>query len=336
MTVRHLFVLALTASFSLSGVAHAQTDQERAGARLAATQGVKAYEAGNHQDAVNYLERAESLVHSPIHLLFLGRANEKLGRLVQAREAYLKLIREQIKPTDPQSFRDAQAAAQVESKPLETRVPSVTLRIEGAPAENANVVLDGKPLAAALVGVPLPINPGEHNVEVTGDAIEGTSQRITIAEGTQSTVVLKVTPRAVTATAATPGSLTATGSSAPTTTSGAAERPVPTGVYIGLAATGVFAVGAAVTGILASSNHSDFEDANKGQDPAKANDLKDKGQTLNIVTDVFLGGAVIAGGVTAFLYFTRPETHPATSSERVSVTPFIGPHGGSVSLSGRF
>src|SRR5262245_24282354 len=55
--------LASCLTFSASH-ADAQTDQERAGARAAANQGVTAYEAGNYKDALSFMERAENLVHA--------------------------------------------------------------------------------------------------------------------------------------------------------------------------------------------------------------------------------------------------------------------------------
>lgn len=84
------------------------------------------------------------------------------------------------------------------------------------------------------------------------------------------------------------------------------ERPVPTAVWIGAAATGALALGTAITGVMATSKHSDFQAANDGRDPSKADDLKKSGQTLNLVTDVLLGGTVVAAGVTAYFFVTRP------------------------------
>src|ERR1700709_1363758 len=62
--------------------AWAQTDDDRAGARVAATEGVKAINEKRWADAADLFTRAESLVHSPVHLLYLARAQEKLGKLV--------------------------------------------------------------------------------------------------------------------------------------------------------------------------------------------------------------------------------------------------------------
>src|SRR5688572_13849493 len=81
--------------------AAAQTEEEIAGARSAATPGVKAYDAGDYAQAVDLFQRAESLVHAPPHLLYMARGNEKLGHLVTARELYNKIIRETLPASAP-------------------------------------------------------------------------------------------------------------------------------------------------------------------------------------------------------------------------------------------
>ncbi len=48
--------------------AHAQSEEERANARAAAGAGADAFDAGNYQKSADYFERAETLVHSPVHL----------------------------------------------------------------------------------------------------------------------------------------------------------------------------------------------------------------------------------------------------------------------------
>src|SRR6195952_4861152 len=73
----------------------AQTDDDRAGARVAATEGVKASNEKRWADAADLFTRAESLVHSPVHLLFKARALIQLGQLVKARETLLEINREQ-------------------------------------------------------------------------------------------------------------------------------------------------------------------------------------------------------------------------------------------------
>jgi hypothetical protein len=84
-------------------------------------------------------------------------------------------------------------------------------------------------------------------------------------------------------------------------------RPVPTSVVAGGIATGVFAATTVITGVLAVSTRSDFDTANDGTQPDRASDLRSTGQTLNVVSDVFLGATILAAGVTTYLYLTRPS-----------------------------
>ncbi len=76
--------------------AQAATDEEKAGARALAEQAIDAFNKGQFAQAVDLLHRAESLVHSPGHWLYMGRAYVKLGRLVLAQEAFLKAEREPL------------------------------------------------------------------------------------------------------------------------------------------------------------------------------------------------------------------------------------------------
>jgi hypothetical protein len=121
------------------------------------------------------------------------------------------------------------------------------------------------------------------------------------------------------------------------------SRPVPARVWVGVVATGALAVAAGVTGALAMAKQSDFQTANDGTNPSKAQDLKNSGQTLNIVNDACLGGAVVAAGVTAALYFSRPTietTGSAPSSReakaRLIVVPDVARSGAGLNLLGRF
>src|SRR6187549_840441 len=119
-------------TFIAAHSALAQTDLERATARDAANNGRAAFDAGKYEKAIDYLSRAEQLVHSPTHLLFMARAQAKLGRLVAAHETYLKITRENLAPNAPKAFVSAQAAAETEQDALDDRLPSVTVVLQGA------------------------------------------------------------------------------------------------------------------------------------------------------------------------------------------------------------
>ncbi len=333
----------LVASLGLLTVAPAwaQTDDDRAGARVAATEGVKASNEKRWADAADLFSRAESLVHSPVHLLYLARAQEKLGRLVKARENYNRVLREKVSADSPEAFRQAQASAQQEVGPVEARLAAVTIKVEGEKGA-VTITMDGEKVPPALVGLPLPVDPGSHTFQAAGANLKSDPVPLTVAEGAKSSVTLvvkaapgTVDPFAAPVAAATPATPATGTPAASTPPAGASERPIPTGAYIGLAATGAFVVGAGITGVLALGKHSDFNKANDGSDPSKANDLKDSGKTLNLVSDIFTAGAVVAAGVTAYLYFSRPEV-PVQQASRLQLNPSVGRNGAALSLTGSF
>jgi len=115
-----------------------------------------------------------------------------------------------------------------------------------------------------------------------------------------------------------------------------ARRPVPTGVWIGAAATGALAVAAGVTGVLAIGKHGEYKDAN-GSDADKAKSLRDQTKTLNLVTDVLIGAAVIGAGVTTYIYIRRPE-HKDRDSALIDLklSPRVGLQQGGLALEGAF
>jgi len=173
--------------------AFAQTDLERATARDAANNGRAAFDAGKYEKAIDYLSRAEQLVHSPTHLLFMARAQAKLGRLVEAHETYLKITRETLASNAPKAFVAAQDSAEQEQDALDARLPSVTVILQGATsAPDTTVQMDGTPLPAAMIGIPLPADPGEHVFKATGPWIASDPVTVRLTEATKQTVTLKL------------------------------------------------------------------------------------------------------------------------------------------------
>src|SRR5882724_9989306 len=107
--------LSTTALFCLGILsakpASAATEEEKAGARAAATQGERAFEAKKWAQALDMFTRAESLVHSQVHLLFKARALVQLGQLVKANETYLSMTRDPVPPTASEAVSKAHESA---------------------------------------------------------------------------------------------------------------------------------------------------------------------------------------------------------------------------------
>lgn len=343
--VRGMSVSSLAFALVFAAVpAAAQTEEEIAGARSAATQGVKAYETGDYAQAVDLFQRAESLVHAPPHLLYMARAHEKLRHFVTARELYNKIIRENLPASAPQAFRDAQAAAAEEIRGVEPRLAHLTVTVEAPPGVVPTVIMDGKEVPAALLGVPRPVDPGEHVVEAKADGYIATKQVTALNEGGTGALAFKleVDPDAPLAAALAPAAVeepqpVAQPAAMPQDTAPRDQSSglrTPAYISFGVGAVGL---GAGVFFTLQSaSKRSDADDlydecASRGvdgqckqDDPlssevASLDDDAGSAQTLAIV-GYAVGGLGIAAGVTLLLL----DMQTAGSASEPRIVPWVG------------
>jgi hypothetical protein len=360
--------IAASAVVAQTSPAWAQTEMERAGAREAAKEGAKAFGEKRWSEAVDLFTRAESLVHAPPHLLYIARASVNMGQLVKARENYLKITREKIPANAPKAFVEAQENANNEITALDPRVPSVRASVSGAEGKPIKLLMDGKEVPSALVGLTMPVDPGEHLFKASAEGMASDERRVTVREGSKEAfaLVLKTVPggsAATTAAAATPAP-GQTGAAAPTTTGGSQPaNPVPaaeqkSGGGSGLAIAGFTVAGLGLVGVgagvlLMSSSSSKKTDADAlytaygcpptapgrctEQNQAEISDLDNQSKTASTISTIaFIGGGafVVGGVVMAVVGLVNGKEKPAEPAKSASITPVFGP--GSIGLYGQF
>jgi hypothetical protein len=325
-------------------------------------------------DAVDFFTRAESLVHSPVHLLFIARARANLGQLVEAREYYLKVTREQIAPNSPAAFLQAKQDAKTELGALEPRLAYITVSVQGRSPNEVTVKMDGRVVPPALVGVPRPVNPGEHSFQAWASGMESSLSKVSVKEGGRETVVLTLEepPQGsapVAGAAAPPGdqpaaqapdagqgqAAAATGApgqeATPEADTGSSDWK-PTAAY---ASFGVGALGLGAGIIFAlqrSSKLSDGDDkfaewqseCGSSSTPGSCrtdlqgqiNDLDDQASSAGTLSAVgfVVGGLGVAAGVTLLVLSSSESDGPAAAHTEPTVTPWIGYR--SVGVTGTF
>ena len=104
------------ASSADSEAAAAQKRTDRA--RNLGLQALAEYARGEISLALKHFIEAESLVHSPVFVLHIGRCQRALGNANAARNALEKVSAEPLGPGAPQPWTDAQAAARRELETL--------------------------------------------------------------------------------------------------------------------------------------------------------------------------------------------------------------------------
>src|SRR5262249_53971729 len=120
--------------------------------------------ANKFADALDLVSRAEQILHAPTHLLMIARAQVGLGRLVAARETYLKLTREELAASAPPAFKRAQQDGKDELATLDPKIGQLKITVEGVGQKKVTVKMDDQVVSPALLGVYRPVDPGKHEV----------------------------------------------------------------------------------------------------------------------------------------------------------------------------
>jgi hypothetical protein len=191
---RFASVVLTVCAFTVSS--RAQSAADKATAREAATEGITLYRAGKYADALDRLRRAQSLYDAPVHLLYIARAQDKLGQLVEAAENYRLLDHYALPAGAPEAWTSAVEDGRKELATLEPRIPKLRLVASPGNVTDATVQIDGANVSSAVVGIPRPANPGKHHVVLSAKGYAPAQADAELAEGESKDVTLKLTAEA--------------------------------------------------------------------------------------------------------------------------------------------
>src|SRR5437763_5070375 len=108
MGLRHAAAFAVLLVVSPAAAQNAKGPEA---ARALAEAGREKFEQGEYAQAIAEFEHAEAVFHAPPHLLFIARARVKLGKLLQAREDYRRIVAEPLPRGAPPAFDKAKEDA---------------------------------------------------------------------------------------------------------------------------------------------------------------------------------------------------------------------------------
>jgi hypothetical protein len=305
-------------------------DATKNAARDLAQRAAQAYEAGDHATAQDLFHRAYALVPAPTLALREARALEKLGRLVEAVEAYVRTTRTRVQASDPDVFHQSIREAHDELAQLRPRVPRLKIIVENADGSALTVTIDGKPLRRELVGVESPVDPGSHAIAASTANGAGATRSVSLKEGESQSIALRLEAgRAPVQTPKSETAATAAASSAPGDRGGSQQRTFAI-VSFGVAGAGL-GVGV-VTGLMATSRHSRAQEGcpdNRCVAGSPAADDLEAFRSLRTVSTV--GYVVAALGVAAgtTLLITAPKEQKSGW-----MSPYLGP--GAAGVTGAF
>ena len=332
--------------------AFAQSDEQRAAARELATAGVESFKDGKYEQALDSFIKAESLFHALPHLLFMARANAKLGRYVKAREAYMKVIKEVLPANAPQAARDAQTSASTEVSNIEPKIGKVTITVANKEqAKDLVVSIDGVPLASVLVGAPVPIDPGDHVIEGVATGLRGKAA-VRVEQGQRQEVPLTLEQDASAVPPAAVGAVAVAAQPQPAAAPPPASAPEPVapapapnadqgassktnglriGSYIAFGVGAVGLVGGTVFTLQSASKSSEADDIctlpNGGcplnkKDEVDSLDADSKSAGTLAIVGFAVGAVGIGTGVTLFILSSKHADKAASRGPTLS--PWVG------------
>jgi len=215
-----LSVLALTAGLAAPRTARAADDAdaaETAAARGLAVDGVKLAQSDHCEQALEKLEPAEKLKHSPIVLRHVGECQVKVGRWVEGSESLRKLLREPLPADASPALTAAYESATATLRDIKPRIPNMKILLNAPADADVTVKVDHKEVADSVVGIALPTDPGDHEVEATAPGFFKATSSVKLLPSASAfvTLELKRDPNAPRPAAAEAGAVTAAAGAAP-------------------------------------------------------------------------------------------------------------------------
>jgi len=336
MRGRHL--LAIATSLTVMGAAasaHAQNASSQAAAQALFDEARNLMSQGKYAEACPKFAESERLDPGAGTLLNLANCYEKGGQTASAWVTF----KDAAAAADVKHRADWSQRARERAAALEPTLSRLTIVVPPeSRVDGLEVKRDGVTVGSAEWGTAIPVDPGDHAIEVTAPKKKKWATTAKVGPKTDSAklsipaledepqaqavvpAVVPVTPQ----TTAPPKAPSADGSS---------QR------MIGIVVAGAGVVGVAVGTIFGVSAIGKNNDAKKlcpdtacaNTDGIKANDDAKTAATISTVA-MIAGGAALVGG--AVIYFTAPRASSESGDRRVLLAPMIGANVGGVTLGG--
>jgi hypothetical protein len=327
--LRHLAPV-LSLAFACASPALAQgNDSQQAEALF--REGREAVDRGDYTTGCTKFAASLRLTQRASPLLNLANCEEHQGRLVSALAHWTEGIA--LLPKGDERIESSRQRVEA----LGRRIPRLTIVLAPSPPPGTKVTLDGAQVSPAALGVPQPIDLGEHTLVASAAGFtdgtstlvlaEGERREITVTPGIASVpvpVVVKPPPTEVRLPPEAPASMSGLRSA---------------GFVIGGVGLASLAVGA-VTGILAISKKDAVEKACKAPTgPCLAGTqntvtgLENTGRRFATISTVsFIVGAVGLGASVTLVILGAPRKPPTTAT----LTPLVTLSGGGLAMEGSF
>ena len=300
---------------SSARVAHADDSSTLAAATVLFDEGVKLMEAGRAEEACPKFARSNTLSPNGGTLQALAECYEKTGRIATAWVTF----REVAARAASAGKHAAEASAVERARRLEPQLPRLTITVPTTSTTSGlEVRRDGTVVTNAELGVPVPADPGPHEISATAPHRKPFRKTVTMRpRETLDFAIPALAPETV-------EDLNGSGA----TSAPPSEQAPPTGntqrgVGIAVAGVGVASIiVGGVFGVLAKAKNDEaLEPQNcptSTQCTAAGISLTDDAKSKALVSTILIavGAAGIVGGGILFLTAPRPSSSGATTTAR--------------------
>jgi hypothetical protein len=299
-------------------------------------------EAGRFEQACPAFAESYRLDPQAGALFTLAECEAKWGKFASAITHYGDYLQvfDRMSGVQRAAQRGRETIAAEQKKALYSSVPNLTLTLppdapEGTVVRRDNIILNGPAL-----GLALPVDPGDHVVEVRLPTGQVSTEKLSLVAGQQLQVLLTLPTVPVpvapaSASASVPLSASASPPPAPAPVPN--DEPRTTAWIIGGA--GIVALGVgSYFGMRAFSKWNDAKSlCNDSKCPSQSNSLKSDAESAAMISNVGIGLGVIGIGLGSYLLF-RPSSSESNQAEqsKVRVVPIVGARAAAISVGGAF
>jgi hypothetical protein len=171
-------VVAAVIALSSASIARAQTPQSSTIAEALFREGKRLLEEGKTAEACEKFAASQRVEPATGTLLNLAACREKQGKTASAWTEYFAALSNAVNAGD--KIREKYAREKIAS--LEKQLHRVVIEMISPPA-STSVSLDGATLAREALGTGLPLDPGEHLIEVKAPGYQTWSRKISLGPG---------------------------------------------------------------------------------------------------------------------------------------------------------
>jgi hypothetical protein len=305
--------------------AHAQTEAELTSARKLFAEAVRDEDQKRFDAALEKFKRVQQVKDTQPVRYRIATCLEALGRVRQAYAMYDASARATAGAT-PEVTR----AAREHMETLGRRAASLRLTLSPHAPADADVRIDGEPIAASALAAPIMVDPGTHQITATATNVPPFQGQVTVSEGAQAGLLVMLEPAG-----APPPPPPIEPPPQPARTSGGSGRT--TAGIAAIAGGGVLIAAAGITLLL---RHGEIDELNRscpgghcpGDRESELGAARDRAKVEGPLAITFGAVGLAAAGIGVYLLATAPSKDGGRAI--VTLAPVAG--GGGVLVRGSF